>query len=159
MNIFDLPPIIEAIDNDIAAGLEPDPAKIALLVQEGPSAIESWIDMIDIAQGEADTIAARVKELQARKLAREAQVDRMKDCLATILDNHFDGKVKTAMVTTWTQESKSYEFPDEVIPVTYLIPQQPKVDKKQMITDLKAGTLPKTVTVNETTKSTLRVRR
>jgi len=152
--------ILETLENEVAAGMEPDPAIIALLTQEGPKAIESWIDAIDVAKGEATVLATRIKELQGRKQCREQTIERMEKCLVEILDSSFNGKVKTAEVTAWTQESSTFEF-EGVIPVTYEIPQPPKVDKKAMLTDLKEGklTASDTLTITETKKSTLRIRR
>jgi len=157
-NIFDIPVILETLDNEIAAGQDPDPAIVAWLVNEGPKAVEKWIDCIEQAEAEAALLATRIAELQGRKAARVQTVGRMKDVLIEILDKSFQGKIKTAEVTAWTQEVKTVEFEGE-IPSVYKIPQPDKVDKKAMLTDLKAGTLAPEIIVIETSKPTLRIRR
>lgn len=157
MKVFDIPYLLEAIADDIRDGREPDPAKVNLLIQDGPGAVEDWLDVITETEAVVEVLAVRIKELQDRKAAREHTAQRMKDLLSDILANHFDGKLKTAQVTVWNQESVSYEFAN--VPDEYLVTPEPKVDKKRLATDYKAGALPKGIEVTETTKRSLRVRR
>ena len=157
MQIFQISALMESIQQAIEEGNEPDPMQLNVLLEEGPKAIESWWDAIDNTQAESDALDKRIKELQARKAARDQAVDRMKTALENFLRQHFNGKVRTAELTTWNQATTSYEFQN--IPAEYLKPQEPKVDKARLIADHKAGTLPKSVEVFEVVKESVRVKR
>ena len=159
IKVFDIPPLLEAISEEIAAGKDPDPAKVNLLATEGPDAIESWLDAIEIVKGEAEIIKNRIEELKERRDARIHTAERMSNLLADILDNHFEGKIKTPTVTTWTQVTKSYDFECDDLPDQYVIHPEPRVDKKKMAEDYRAGKLPKGISVVENSSRSIRVRR
>ena len=86
MKIFDLPPLLEAIADEIAQTGEADPAKVNVLIEDGPVAIESWCDMIDSTKAEAEVIKARINELKERMEARLHTAERMSNLLRDILD-------------------------------------------------------------------------
>ena len=104
MKIFDLSPMMQDIQVSIQLGLVPDPAKVNLLVQEGPKVVEEWVDMIDEVEGEAGLIKARIDQLKSRMESREKSAERMRQALAGVLLQSFEGKVKTPLVTVWVQE-------------------------------------------------------
>lgn len=158
MRVFDIGPVMETIQQAISEGLEPDPALVNLLCEEGPKAIEQFWDCIDETQAEADLLAGRIKELQGRKAAREQTVERLKGVLQDVLARHFDGKVKTATLTTWNQETPSYQFAGE-IPEKYYKTPDPVLKKAEMIEDYKAGKLPETVEVIKSVTVSPRVKR
>mgnify|MGYP003351398599 CR=1 FL=1 len=157
MKIFDLPPLLEAIAEEIAQTGEADPAKVNVLIEDGPVAIESWCDMIDSTKAEAEVIKTRINELKERMEARLHTAERMSNLLRDILDQSFEGKVKTPLITCWNQDSVTYDF--DRVPKDYYVVPEPKVDKKRLIADYKAGILPKDIAVIENKSRSLRTRR
>ena len=159
MKIFDIPPLIDAIQQEIAAGETPDPAKVNLLVLEGPQAVEAWIDCIEEAKAEAAFIKDRIAQLRERMQARLDTVDRMSEALATVLDDAFSGKVKTATVTVWNQDSHSYDFDVPTTEEKYWVTPPKQVDKKALLADLREGRLPDSIQVKQSTSRSIRIRR
>jgi hypothetical protein len=161
MNIFQIGNLMEAVQQAYDEGAEPDPAHIALLVEEGPAAVEKWWDMIDMAQADVELLAQRIKDLRARKEAREQTVERMKGALQDILNRHFSGKLKTATLTTWTQKTTSYTVtgatPD-LNPTFFKFPE-PELKKTDVVRVYKEGVLPDNVTVEEGFSESVRVKR
>lgn len=158
IKVFDIPPIVEKIEEAISLGQEPDPALVNLLIQEGPACIESWIDAIEVVKVEADIIKKRIEELKERREARLHTAERMSDLLASVLENHFEGKVKTPTLTTWVQPTISYDFGGS-IPKSYFVTPEPRLDKKRLMADHKEGKLPKGIEVTENVSRSIRVRR
>lgn len=160
MQIFPIGPIMEAIQQAIMEEREPDPALVALLIQEGPKAIEEWTDAIANVEAESDALKKRIDELKARKDARDKAVERMEGALLDVLKRHFEGKVKTAFVTTWVQKTPTYQISTtfEAHPELYRLPE-PELKKKDAIAAYKEGLLPKDVEVVEDVTESLRVRR
>lgn len=157
-SIFDIGDMMENIKQAFSEGREPDPAIVNLLIQEGPAAIEKWLDAIDEVQGEADILAKRIAELKGRMDARNQTVERMKGVLSNLLALHFDNKIKTPTFTAWNQSTESYEFTG-TIPSAFLKPQEPKVDKKGLVDAVKAGQTFEGLEVNKNVSTSVRVRR
>ena len=128
-----------------------------VLIEDGPKAIEAWVDMIDSTKAEAEVIKTRINELKDRMEARLHTAERMSNLLRDILDQSFEGKVKTPLITCWNQDTVTYDF--DHVPKDYYVVPEPKVDKKRLIADHKAGTLPKDITVIENKSRSLRTRR
>jgi len=176
MRVFDIGPLLEQIETFLSAeaeaiqqGIEPDPNDIKLrneitelLVQEGPSAVERFWDLIDMTQGDVNLLSERIKELRARKDARERAVERMKGVLQDLLNRHFEGKIKTATLTTWTQKTTTYEVSGadpQAHPQFFKVPP-PELKKSLVLDQYKAGLpLPKGVEVTEGWSESVRVKR
>lgn len=160
MQIFQISEIMEAIQQAIMEEREPDPALVALLVQEGPKAIEEWTDAIANVEAESDALKKRIDDLKARKDARDKAVQRMEGALLDILNRHFSGKAKTPLVTTWVQKTPTYQINTsfEAHPELYRVPE-PELKKREAIAAHKDGTLPKDVEVIEDYTESLRVKR
>lgn len=160
MQIFTIGPIMEAIQQAIEEGLEPDPALVELLCQEGPKAIEEWTDAIANVEAEAATIKARIDDLRARKDAREQAVERMKGALQDVLARHFGGKVKTPLITCWVQKTATYEVvADPKLHPSFFKQPEPELQKKKAIDAFKAGEIPEGMTVTEGFSESVRTRR
>lgn len=160
MQIFGIGPIMEAIQQAIEEGREPDPALVELLCQEGPKAIEEWTDAMSNVEAEVEVIGQRIAELRERKAAREQTADRMKGALLDVLNRHFSGKVKTPLVTVWTQKTTTYEV--QASPqdhATFYKFPEPELQKKKAIDAYKAGEAPDGMTVTEGFTESVRVRR
>ena len=158
LKLFELSELAEAVYQDLENGNPPDPAKVNLFIQQGPLAIEGWVDAIEALEGDADVIDLKIKALQIRKEARTSRSSNMKKFLSEVLDAHFSGKIKTALVTVWNQDSSSYEFevPEDS---TYWIPQPKKLDKKALISAQKEHTLDPQVKVTESKTRSVRIKR
>lgn len=162
MRVFDLGPLLERIEEAINEGLEPDPALVELLVQEGPKAVEQFWDLIDMTQADADLLATRIKELQGRKAAREQAVERMKGVLQDLLKRHFNGKIKTATITTWVQSTKTYTVTgaDPVKHPQFFKTPEPEFKKSLVLDLVKAEQpLPEGIEVTEGFTESPRVKR
>ena len=160
MQIFGIGPIMEAIQQAIEEGREPDSALVELLCQEGPRAIEEWTDAIANVEAEVEVIGQRIAELRERKAAREQTVERMKGALLDVLNRHFSGKVKTPLVTVWTQKTTTYEVsanPQDH--ATFFKFPEPELQKKKAIDAFKAGEIPEGMTVTEGFSESVRTRR
>lgn len=91
--------------------------------------------------GETDKLKAEIDRLQAKKKAIENNIDRMKTSLENAMIATGNTKFKTTLFSFGIQKNPaSVAVLDEsVIPDEYLIVQAPKIDKKAILTDLKAG--------------------
>lgn len=170
MQIFGIGPIMEAIQQTIEEGREPDPALVELLCQEGPKAIEEWTDAMSSVEAEVDAIKKRIEQLTERRKAREQTLERMDGALLDVLKRHFpkvdkhgvqDGfGVKTALVTTWVQRTPTYVVQaDPEKHATFFKFQEPELQKKKAIDAYKAGETPEGMTVTEGFTESVRVRR
>lgn len=160
MQIFRIGPIMEAIQQAIEEGREPDPALVELLCQEGPKAIEEWTDSISNIEAEAEAIKERINQLTERKKAREQTIERMKGALQDVLARHFGGKIKTPLLTCWLQKTPVYEVQADPMkhPSFFKYPE-PVLDKKKSIDAYRAGEIPEGMTVTEGFSESVRTRR
>ena len=170
MQIFGIGPIMEAIQQAIEEGREPDPALVELLCQEGPKAIEEWTDAMSNVEAEVDAIKERINQLTERKKAREQTIERMEGALLDVLKRHFPKVdkhgnqtgfgVKTALVTTWVQKTTTYEVQaDPKKHATFFKFPEPELQKKKAIDAYKAGETPDGMTVTEGFSESVRTRR
>ena len=102
---------------------------------------DAYAYIIATLKGDAGTIDAELKRLKARKDAIENNADRLKKSLEEAMRVTGKTKFKTAMHSFGIQKNPQsvYIFEGAEIPDTYLIPQEPKVDKRAILADLKAG--------------------
>lgn len=102
---------------------------------------DGYATVIAEAKGKADTIKAEIDRLTARKKAVENNIDRMKKSLQNAMELTGKTKFKTALFSFGIQKNPASVSIEEgaKIPERYLIPQEPKVDKRQLIADLKEG--------------------
>lgn len=170
MQIFQISELMQTIQEALEAGLEPDPAQVALLCGEGPKAIEDWCDAIANVGAEAEVIGKRIAELKARKEAREQASERMGNALIAVLRQNFPKLdkagnvtgygVKTPLVTVWTQVSTSYDVTADPVKHPQFFKVEPELKKKDVIDLFKAGAeLPEGVSVTPREKESLRIKR
>lgn len=161
MNIFEVGELMEGIQQAVEEGRDPDPAALALLLEEGPGAIEKWADAIDNTKAERDAIKKRLDELKARHAAREQAIERMDGALRDLLARHFHGKVKTPLLTAWVQRTPVYQVQgaDPVAHPQFFKFPEPELKKSEVIKVHKEGVLPEGVTVTEDFTESVRMRR
>jgi len=98
-----------------------------------------------IAQMNADSgaIGDEIKRLQARKKSMEGNIDRMKKSLQMAMETTGKRKFKTSLFSFGIQKNPPRVVMDAEnltdIPIDYLVPQDPTVDKKKIIAELKSG--------------------
>ena len=91
--------------------------------------------------GQVEIIDAEIERLRRRKGSVEANIKRLMSSLEEAMRMTGKTKFKTAMHSFGIQKNPQsvYIFEGAEIPDTYLIPQEPKIDKKAILADLKAG--------------------
>jgi len=102
---------------------------------------DAYAYIISTLKGDAATIDAELKRLKARKDAIENNADRLKKSLEEAMRVTGKTKFKTAMHSFGISKNpQSVRLIEGVeIPEQYLIPQEPRIDKKAILADLKAG--------------------
>lgn len=144
MNLFEISNEYLAI-LQLAEDPDVDPEVLADTMEGIEADFESKADayayIIATLKGDAATIDAELKRLKARKDSIENNADRLKKSLEEAMRVTKKTKFKTAMHSFNLQKNPQsvYLIEGAEIPDTYLIPQEPKVDKKAILADLKAG--------------------
>lgn len=104
---------------------------------------ENYAKIIKQLDSDAAGIDAEIKRLQAKKSAIANSQDRMKKTLEGAMIATGKVKFKTDLFSFNIQKNPpSVELDEEhleLIPIEYLIPQDPKPDKKRMLAELKEG--------------------
>ena len=104
---------------------------------------ENYAKVIKQLDSDAAGIDAEIKRLQAKKSAIANSQDRMKKTLEGAMIATGKVKFKTDLFSFNIQKNPpSVELDEEhleLIPIEYLIPQDPKPDKKRMLAGLKEG--------------------
>lgn len=104
---------------------------------------ENYAKIIKQLDSDAAGIDAEIKRLQAKKSAITNSQDRMKKTLEGAMIATGKVKFKTDLFSFNIQKNPpSVELDEEhleLIPIEYLIPQDPKPDKKRMLAELKEG--------------------
>ena len=106
----------------------------------GQIAIEDVIKSIRNKQAEIEALKAESDRLTEKRRNCENAVEGLKNVLLTYLKVTNQKKVKTELFSVSKGTSKSVTITDDSkIPVEYLIQQVPKIDKKAILAQLKAG--------------------
>lgn len=106
----------------------------------GEIAIEDIIKAIRNKNAEAEALKAEAERLTDKRKRCEACVEGMKSMILDYLNNTKQNKVKTDLFSVSKGASKSVTITDDSkIPGAYLIQQPPKIDKKAILAQLKAG--------------------
>lgn len=102
---------------------------------------ENYAKVLKSIDDDVDAISAEIKRLQDRKKSLENAQERMKQSLKMAMETTGKTKFKTPLFSFGIQKNPpSLQIADgAVIPDEYLIEQEPKVDKKAIIEDIKGG--------------------
>lgn len=94
-------------------------------------------------EANAGGLDAEIKRLQERKSLMAKNADRMKSTLQKMMETTGKEKFKTELFSFHIQNNPPSLVMDsediEVIPMEYLVPQDPKIDKTKIKADIKAG--------------------
>ena len=144
MNLFEISNEYLAI-LQLAEDPDVDPEVLADTMEAIEADFEDKADayayILSTLKGDADTIDAELKRLKARKDTIENNADRLKKSLEEAMRVTGNTKFKTAMHSFGIQKNpQSVRLIDGAeVPAAYLIQQEPKIDKKAILADLKAG--------------------
>ena len=102
---------------------------------------EGYAKVIRTLEGDAAACDAESKRLRNKKQTIENNIKRMKTALQYAMETTGKTKFKTALFSFGIQKNGySVSILDESkIPDKYLIPQEPQVDKRAIVADLKGG--------------------
>lgn len=130
-----------AMDPDI------DPEAIADTLEGIEGALEDKADgyaaVIDFCAMNVELIKAETDRLKNRRMMFEAKADRMKRSLEDMMRETGKLKFDTALHRFGIQKNPPRVIIDhpEAVPKLYKIEQEPKIDTKRILADLKAGEL------------------
>ena len=120
-------------------------------------AVEDVVKAIRNKSAEAEAYKAEAEKLTDKKRRAEAAADGLKKILLSYLTVTEQKKANAGLFTVSRGVSKSCEITDEsAIPAQYLIAQPPKIDKKAILADLKAGTDIAGATIKESEHVTIK---
>lgn len=101
---------------------------------------ESTAKVVRTIEAEANAIDEEIKRLNARKQTLVNNAKGLKEYLQTELEKVNINKVNGSLFTIRIQNNPpSVAVEDETKLQAYLVEQQPKLDKKALLSDLKAG--------------------
>lgn len=104
---------------------------------------EGYAKVMRQLETNASGLDAEIKRLQERKTLVTKNVERMKKTLQTMMEATGKTKFKTELFSFNVQNNPPSLVLDsediEVIPMEYLVPQDPKIDKTKIKADIKAG--------------------
>lgn len=105
------------------------------------SKAENTAKVIKQLEANADMLANEIKRLSERKTTLESNSRNLKSYLQEQLEKCGKTKIKGEIFTVAIQNNpQSVEVLNEaLIPDDYFIPQQPKLDRKELLMHLKAG--------------------
>lgn len=128
--------------------IDPEVFKDTLEGLEGELEIkaENYAKVIKQLEADATALDTEKKRLDTRKKACENAIERMKKSLEVAMITTGKKKFKTELFLFGIQKNppsvklgKEYAENIELIPLDYLVPQDPKVDKKKILEELKGG--------------------
>ena len=131
--------------NEIMSDPEINPQTIADTMEgiEGELEIkaESYAKIIQIHKGKVAAIEKEIERLQAMKSLETSNIKRMQSALQYSMELTGKLKFKTPLFSFGIQKNPPSVTIDnmELLPKEYLVPQEPKVDKKAILADLKNG--------------------
>lgn len=104
---------------------------------------EGYAKVIRNIESDISGLKAEIERMTDRKRVLENNITRMKNNLQAAMELTGKTKFKTDLFSFNVQNNPAAVIMDEQylenIPEEYLIPQEPKIDKKKLAADLKAG--------------------
>lgn len=112
---------------------------------------EDYCKVIKEFTARAESLKKLIDELENKKKSAEANADRMKKALFSAMKATGREKIRGDIFYLYIKNNAESldQIPDN-LPDKYLIPQEPKVDKRTLLADVKAGTVIEGVTTKRT---------
>ena len=104
--------------------------------------LEDYCKVIKNFEAEIDGLKAEEKRLAERRAVKENAIERMKKAMKWAVEQSGDNKIPCGTFTVAVQKNPQKCIVDlsvADIPAKYLIPQEPKIDNKLLLDDLKAS--------------------
>lgn len=104
--------------------------------------LEDYCKVIKNFEAEIDGLKAEEKRLAERRAVKENAIERMKKAMKWAVEQSGDNKIPCGTFTVAVQKNPQKCIIDlsiADIPAKYLIPQEPKIDNKLLLDDLKAS--------------------
>lgn len=116
-------------------------AMLALIVEDIHDKADSYAKVIKSVEGDIESVKTEIGRLTDKKKSYENKIQLMKQTLQTAMETCGDTKFKTALFSFNIQNNPAtceFDVEDmDKIPKKYHIKQEDKIDKKQIIADLK----------------------
>lgn len=102
---------------------------------------DGYVAVIKTLEGDNKAIDEEIKRLRQRKTSNQNGVKRLKESLQEVMEQTGKEKFKTALNTySIANNPPSIEVINEsLIPKSYWVEQAPKLNKKEMLSDIKNG--------------------
>ena len=103
---------------------------------------DGYCKVIKNIQADVKALSDEIAVLQEKKRVAENAIDRLKNSLQLAMSNTGKDKVKGSLLTL-SMRNNAPQLPKdlapELIPERYYIPQEPKVDRRSLLKDVKEG--------------------
>lgn len=122
--------------------------------------LENYAKLIRHLEGEQKILKDEETRIAARRKSLENTVQRLKENMQLSMELTETPKVKSSLFTIWIQESKSASVEitnEKQLLKEYKIPEI-KVDKKQLLADLKAGKVVRGAKLQESSSKSVRIK-
>lgn len=141
MNLYELSTSYQQIQSMIEDGQEGLEDTLESLNDAIEEKAVGYAKVIRNLEGQANAIKEEEKRLADRRKHLESNIKRLKDFLEASMINNNLRKIKTELFSFNIQKNPPGldVFDDKQIPENYLIPQEPKIDRKTIIQELKTG--------------------
>lgn len=112
---------------------------------------ESYCKVIAEFNEREEALERAINDMKAKKEAVEKNIKRLKDALFHAMKETGEEKIRGDIFYLYIKNNaESLDNVPETLPEKYLIPQEPKVDRKALLADIKSGVKVDGVTTKRT---------
>lgn len=130
-----------------------------LIESELKDKLEGYVHVIKSVEMQMEAAKKEIERLEQYKRTRDNKIKAMKESILATMKALGQQKINAGLFTVRYQNNPAgVKIVDEkAVPDSYLIPQAPKVDHKQLIADLKNGVLAESDNIKLTQDQHLRI--
>lgn len=112
---------------------------------------EGYCKVIAEFKAKEAALTSAIESLTQKKQSVSGNIDRLKKALQDAMTATGKTKIKGDLFYLYIKNNaESLDSVPEKLPAKYLIPQEPKIDRRQLLTDIKAGAIVDGVTTRRT---------
>lgn len=112
---------------------------------------ESYCKVIAEFKAKETALASAIESLTQKKQSVTGNIDRLKKALFDAMKVTGKEKIKGDLFYLYIKNNaESLDQLPEILPEKYMVPQEPKIDKKQLLSDVKSGVAVEGVTTKRT---------
>lgn len=112
---------------------------------------ESYCKVIAEFKAKEDALASAIDSLSQKKQSVTANIDRLKKALFESMKATGKEKIKGDLFYLYIKNNaESLDQLPEKLPEKYMVPQEPKIDRRQLLADVKSGVKVDGVTTKKT---------